>query len=75
MTWCRSPHIEISYEDLLRDPTHFDTILDFLAIEPSENASESSVVKIRKGGHRNVIINYDEVKELLASSKFAGMLE
>jgi LPS sulfotransferase NodH len=75
LAWSRLPHLEIAYEDLLSDPAHFDWILNFLAVEPGENSQPSSLVKIRRGGHREVISNYDEVKEVLASSQFASLLE
>lgn len=75
LTWCKLPHIEIAYEDLLRDQAQFGPILNFLSIDPQEGKIESTVVKIRNGGHRDVIRNYDEVKNVLASSQFAALLE
>ena len=75
LSWCRLPHLEVAYEDLLRDRAHFRLILDFLAIKREEDIPESTVVKIRRKGHRDVISNYDEVKETLANSKFAELLE
>jgi hypothetical protein len=75
LRWCRLPHLEIAYEDLLRDQAHFRRIWDFLSIKSEEDMPQSTVVKIRRGGHRDVISNYDEVKEVLANSKFAELLE
>jgi hypothetical protein len=75
LSWCRLPHLEIAYEDLLRDQAHFRRIWDFLSIKPEEDMPQSTLVKIRRGGHRDVISNYDEVKEVLANSKFAELLE
>jgi len=75
LSWCRLPHLEVAYEDLLRDQAHFRLILDFLSINSTENVPQSTVVKIRKAGHRDVISNYDQVKEVLANSKFAGLLD
>jgi len=75
LSWCRLPHLEVAYEDLLRDPNHFDNVFNFLAIESDKSAPQASTVKIRKGSHRDVISNYEEVKEVLEGSKFAGLLE
>lgn len=75
LNWSRLSHIEISYEDLLRDKNEFQTIWNFLAIDAEEKPPESSIVKIRKGSHREVIRNYDEVKQALERSKFASLLE
>ena len=75
LVWCRLPHMEIAYEDLLRDQDRFQLIWDFLSIRPTDPSPRSTLVKIRKGGHREVIMNYDQVKERLANSKFAGLLE
>jgi hypothetical protein len=75
LIWCRSPHLEVVYEDLLRDQAYFRSIFEFLSVAPEEHMPQSTLVKIRGGGHRDVISNYDEVKERLANSKFAGLLE
>ncbi|MDX1474958.1 MAG: hypothetical protein R3309_12365 [Reinekea sp.] len=75
LTWLNLPHIEITYEDLLREPAHFGQILNFLSINPQNQKKQASTVKIRKGGHRDVIRNYDEVKEVLTGSHFAALLE
>lgn len=69
------PHQEVSYEELVLDSTRFRPLLDFLSIENGAPAPRSTMTKIRKGTHRDVIRNYDEVKRLLAHSKFAGLLE
>jgi LPS sulfotransferase NodH len=72
---CRLPHMEIAYEDLLLDQAHFRRIWDFLSLKPGEDMAGSTLVKIRKGGHRDVISNYEEVREVLADSKFAKLIE
>jgi hypothetical protein len=69
------PHVEVAYEDLLRDQAHFRLILEFLSIKPEAHMPQSTLVKIRRGGHRDVISNYDEVREVLTHSRFTGLLE
>jgi LPS sulfotransferase NodH len=75
LNWCGLPHMEIAYEDLLRDQAHFRLVWDFLSIQYVGDMPEPTILKIRKGRHRDVISNYDEVKAALAGSKFAGLLE
>ena len=69
------PHVEVIYEDLVRNHTLFLRIADFLSINAEQQIPKSALTKIRKEGHRDVIRNYDEVKEVLVNSKFAGLLE
>ena len=69
------PHVEVIYEDLVRNHTLFLRIADFLSIDAEQQIPKSALTKIRKEGHRDVIRNYDEVKEVLVNSKFAGLLE
>jgi O-antigen/teichoic acid export membrane protein/LPS sulfotransferase NodH len=75
LRWCRLPHVEVAYEDLLRDPAHFGPIWDFLSIKSKEHIPQSTLLKIRRGGQCDVISNYDEVKEVLVNSKFAELVE
>ena len=67
--------MEVIYEDLVRNHTLFLRIADFLSINAEQQIPKSALTKIRKEGHRDVIRNYDEVKEVLVNSKFAGLLE
>jgi LPS sulfotransferase NodH len=69
------PHVEVIYEDLVRNHTLFLRIAEFLSINAAQQIPKSALTKIRKEGHRDVIRNYDEVKEVLVNSKFAGLLE
>ena len=71
----RLPYIEVVYENLLQDPLHFRVVWDFLSIQPEQALPQSTLVKIRRGGHREVILNYDEVRQCLRYSKFAHLLE
>src|SRR5688500_13098360 len=75
LKWFRLPHVEVIYEDLVRDHTQFHLIGDFLSINSRQQIPQSALTKIRKAGHRDVIGNYDQVRETLVNSKFAGLLE
>lgn len=67
--------LEVAYEDLVRDQTLFLRIGDFLSIDSREQLPQSALTRIRKGSHRDVIGNYDQVRSALANSEFAGLLE
>ena len=75
LSWCRLPHLEVAYEDLVRDQAYFHLIGDFLSINPREQMPHSALARIRRGRHHDVISNYEQVKEVLVNSKFAGLLE
>ena len=76
LTWSRLPHLEVTYEDVVRDQDHyFPLIGDFLSINSREQMPKSPLTRIRKGAHRDIISNYDQVKKVLANSKFASLIE
>jgi len=76
LVMCRLPHLEVAYEELVRDQTYYFRLIgDFLSINSSEQMPQSPLTRIRKGAHRDMISNYDQVKKVLADSKFATLLE
>ena len=75
LNWCGLVHLEVAYEDLLQGHAQFRPIWDFLSLEPTHDMPRSTLVKIRQKGHRQVIRNYDEVRQVMADSEFAGLLE
>ena len=74
LRWSGLCFMEIAYEELVRAQSNFQQILRFPSIDLEEHTLTSTTVKIRKGEHRDVISNYDEVKDALANSKFANSL-
>lgn len=75
LAWFRLPNIEITYEELLRDQANFNIILNFLSVDPDDNIPTSTLVKIRKGKHRQVISNYYEVQKVLERTSFSNLLD
>lgn len=75
LKWFSLPHLEVIYEDLVRDQAGFHRIGDFLSLNAGQQVPQSALTKIRKAGHRDVIGNYDQVRDVLVDSKFAGLLE
>ncbi len=76
LVWCGLPHFEVTYEDLVRDHAYYFRLIgDFLSINSLEQMPQSPLAKIRRGTHRDMISNYDQVKKVLANSKFASLLE
>jgi len=74
LRWFRLTHLEVAYEDLHRDKSHFNTIFDFLSIESQEDVPQSALIKINKGHHREIITNYDDVRKTLFNSEFSEMI-
>ena len=76
LAWCRLPHLEVVYENLVRDQSYYFRLMgDFLSIRSNDQMPQSPLTKIRRGTHRDMISNYDEVKTVLSNSKFASLLE
>ena len=75
LRWCRLPHLEVSYEDLCRNPSHFDPIWEFLCVNDRREVPASKLMKMRKGSHADVLLNYEEVKAALSGSIHAGLVE
>lgn len=76
LKWSRLPHLEVAYEDLLADHSHFCAVFQFLSLDvDGKHLPDSTLVKIRQGGHRDVIQNYEQVRQTLAGSRFAGLLQ
>ena len=72
---CRLPHLEVTYEELVRDPDRFNRILEFLGASVDGREPRSHILKTRLGGQRDVVTNYDEVARVLASTRFAALLD
>lgn len=73
---CRLPQLEIVYEDLVRDQNYYFRLIgDFLSTNSRDQMPQSPLTKIRKGTYRDMISNYDQVRQALANSKFASLLE
>jgi LPS sulfotransferase NodH len=68
-------HIEVIYEDLVRDRDRFNPIWNFMAIDTLGYLPPPKLVKIRRGGHAEVIRNYNEVKAVLMDSAFANLID
>jgi hypothetical protein len=69
------PHMEVAYEDLVQDPAEFHRIGDFLEVNSRQQMPQSVLTRIRRGQHRQVIDNYEQVKNVLSKSAFASLLE
>jgi hypothetical protein len=68
-------HLEVTYEELAKDRSSFDRIRQFLSIRPGLELPVSRLVKVRKGGHADVLLNYAEVKERLEGAGLAHLIE
>ena len=68
------PCIEVTYEALLNGEEEFLRTLEFLGVSDPTVHVVSSLAKRGLRSHRDAITNYDEVKQILESTPFAGML-
>lgn len=68
-------HLEVSYEELVRDPGRFADILAFVGVSTVGEQPRSHILKTRQGGQRDVIANYDEVARALGGTRFAVLLD
>lgn len=63
--------LTITYEDLVEDrKSIINSILEFLGIPSQDVELSSTLKKIAKGNHSEKIANYQQVKEILAVTKF-----
>ena len=74
LRWSRLAHLEVAYEDLVRDSQQFVPIFEFLGLQ-HRGVPPAKVVRIRRGGQAQVVRNYEEVAEKLRGSEFAGLLD
>jgi LPS sulfotransferase NodH len=68
-------HLEVTYEELVRDPSRFEDILAFLGVSTTGEEPHSHILKTRVGGQRDVVSNYEEVERVLANTRFATLLD
>ncbi len=75
LTLTRQSHLEVAYEDLVRDTAPFEKIKRFLNLDPATLLPETDLSKITRGRHADVIENYEEVRAALHQTPFASLLE
>lgn len=69
----RCPAIEVTYEKLVAQCGEFARVCEFLGVSHVEGVA-SHLQKRGTGRHRDAIANYEEVRSVLRSSRFADML-
>lgn len=67
-------YMEVFYDDLYSGQGGFADILRFLNVSPVDVNLHSSLTKMNKGTHADIIKNYSSVKEKLVKSKYANLL-
>jgi hypothetical protein len=68
------PLLEVEYEKLLDGEQEFERICEFLNIPKPAIQVQSNLVRRGARSHRDSIINYDEVEQVLSSTPFSQML-
>jgi LPS sulfotransferase NodH len=74
LRWFRMPHVEVIYEDLSRDPENFARVWAFLGFDPDQQSVDTKYVKLVRASHVDLIENYVEVKNALADTEFAELI-
>jgi hypothetical protein len=69
------PYREIIYEELVVNQERFNGLLEFLGVDSNDEPLNSSLRKLNKGTHQELIENYDEVAALLAGTEYAQLLD
>lgn len=71
---CMCPIIGVTYEALLDGEAEFTRILKFLDMPEPASRPKSVLTKRGSGSHRDSIENYDEIRQILMSTRFLQML-
>jgi LPS sulfotransferase NodH len=71
----RLRHIEVGYEELIRDASRFEDVFRFLNLALPVSVPRSNIVRTRAGSQRDVIENYDEVRRALAGTPYSSLLD
>lgn len=69
------PCITVEYEKLVEDPTQLQKILDFLELEGDWQELKTSLKKLNRTPHPQLIENYEEVRQALQKTPYAWMLD
>ena len=67
------PCFELFYEDLLKDQSAMVGVLRFLGVDPTQPL-HSPLQKLNPTDHRQIIANFDEVRDVLEGTPFAHLL-
>jgi len=67
-------YMEVLYEDLVSDTARFDHILRFLGVSNTRAMLNSSLKKLNRAPHRDLIENYESVETVLRGTRFETQL-
>ena len=68
------PYIEVTYENLVSGDEKFDNILNFLGIDKGSEILRTSLRKMNKGTHKDLIENYEEIRNLLEGTRYISLI-
>jgi LPS sulfotransferase NodH len=68
------PYMEVYYEDLVSSKQDFCSVLEFLGVKRSTAELISPLRKLNPVAHREIIENYESVKDLLKRTAYAHLL-
>ena len=65
---------QVCYEDLVKSPKAFESILAFLRVSPESSLLKSSLRKLNTAAYNALIENFDEVAQTLEGTRFTDLL-
>jgi hypothetical protein len=68
-------YLEIIYENLLKDPSEYIKIYEFLSIKENQVEIKSNYKKINTKDHSQIISNYVEIKKILSNTEYEWMIK
>ncbi len=71
----RAPRLEITYEELVQDPSRYDDVLTFIGAPTSEGQLTTSLRKWNRRGYEASVENLDELRAALRGTPYAALLD
>jgi len=68
------PHLTIYYEDLIEDESWFPRVFEYVGLPWLAEGLRSDLVRRAASSHREAIINYEEVRQILQAADLGHLL-
>ncbi|MDY7038162.1 MAG: sulfotransferase [Thermodesulfobacteriota bacterium] len=71
----RLPYLEVEYEELRSKPSKLHDLLRFVGVNPQNHKLKTSLKKLNRGSHMEIIANYERVRRTLKHTKYYPLLD
>jgi hypothetical protein len=75
LRWSPLPSHEVRYEALTADNRAFEAVCRFLEMTLRDCVPESRLQKVFTRSHREILLNYQEIRAALLASEFASLID